>query len=124
MKLSLYVIATFATYRLWRLVALDKITARPREAWLNRHPHDAARSAVVGTWQRPVREVVFSARPASLPRPFVSTISQWLMCPWCSGSACSALVVALLTIWVPIALPVLFWAAVAGGVGLVSLLDR
>lgn len=63
--LGLYVILSAATYRIWRLIALDTISAGPRQWLYNRWPPDHGRAGQWATWDPVRREHYFAPRPTA-----------------------------------------------------------
>lgn len=117
--LTLLLILVGFTARLARLVQRDHLTERLRETIYDRWPHDAARGRISASWSPDLRQVVFAPRVTTETVP-PSPLGYWLHCPWCAGSWLSAAVVAVVAQLVSLPLPVLWWGAVATGVGILG----
>lgn len=89
MSLVLWLIMSAATYRICRLMILDKIGSGPRDKFyglLSRHPNR-----------------------------FTILLQELMRCPYCLSVWVSAGVVGVTWIFFPLVLPVLQWPAVAAG---------
>lgn len=93
----LFVLMSLAAYRLWRLVAVDKL---PPIMWA-RERFEAA-----------------------VDRRFNAVWADGVTCPWCSGAWVSALVVGAVWCVRPLTLPALWFAAVSTTVGLLAQWDE
>ncbi len=116
--LALLAVLIGFTARVCRLVQRDHVSEKIRESLYDRWPYDAARGRVSASWEPTLREVVFTPRLSDPVRP--SPIGYWTRCPWCVGSWLSAVVVAVVAQIVSIPLPLLWWGAVATGVGVLG----
>lgn len=90
-QVFLFVILVLASYRLTRLITTDEW---PPSRWFR-------------------DKVVARYGPQSTPAYLVT-------CPWCMGAWVAALVVLATSLWRPVPLPVLWWAAISSLVGLMA----
>lgn len=119
--LALFVVASFATYRIWRFLAKDTILERPRESIYNHWPPNHQRARMVRKWNVELHEMVGSTRKGTAPP--VSMFSLGLDCPWCSGFWISGAVTLVLVLTTSVPLPLLWWPAMSSVVGLFGRLD-
>lgn len=103
MTLVLFVGISLAAYRLTRLFTKDSLFDNQRKAWLKRFPPDTAHARASGK------------KPSD-----VSKWGQLVVCPWCIGAWISGLVVAIVSIFVSVPLPLLWWFATSTVVGLIG----
>lgn len=113
------VLAALAAYRATRLVTLDTLFERQREQIFDRWPPDLDRARLTSF----VLHGQVEKRLRTTPAPKVSKIGQLAYCPWCVGAHVTAGVVALLTLFVSIPLPVLVWAGLSAVVGFLAMID-
>lgn len=122
----LFVVLVFASYRLTRIVVIDKITAGLRERVGNRWPDTPDRRHL--RWvKNPTHGHIITPAPAGQLRRRVRPHGPYALitCPWCTGWWVAGLVVVAarwygLVDWTG----VLFaWPAVAGAAGLVDTIE-
>lgn len=114
--LALFVLASFAAFRLTVLVTRDEITKRWRERFFDRFPPTGQRSTARSMWRKVDRSVLLTARLGEDPRP-VSLLGQVVDCAWCTGVWVSLAVWGALWSVVALPLPALWPMAMAGAVG-------
>lgn len=102
--LVLFIGIALCSYRLWRLLGKDVILERPRKWLYRKFPPDAGTAKLVNA-------------------PRTRYLGVLIHCPWCSGFWISGFVVAAVTCFVSMPLPVLWWFATSTAVGLIAKLD-
>lgn len=120
MPAGLLILATLAAYRATRLVTVDSLFERYREAWFDRFPPDLDRARVESFRLHGAVEL----RPRTTPAPKVSKAGQLIQCPWCIGFWITGGVVWVLDGWRSVPLPFLVWPALASAVGLLGMIDH
>jgi hypothetical protein len=100
----LLALLSFATYRLFRLLAWDTILDGPRTRLLGRELEDYTAKEPVYSYRRPRFEA-------------------FLRCPWCLGFWLSGLVVGIADFIGSVRLPGFMWLAVSVIVGLIDGMD-
>ena len=111
----LVALATFAAYRVTRLVATDKITEpffesirqRLEYRWIRKHAGDDE------------DRVLFFAQSSE----WNSKLAYLLSCPWCLGFWVSGVVTVILSVAYGLHYPILTWLAMSTGVGFLGRID-